>query len=355
MTRSHSFSTRPPKSDLAYCHRIVQDVSRTFALTIDALDQPLSDHICVGYLLCRIPDTIEDAAHIPPTTQADLLRTYRRALRPDTSTSAFEFVDRASAWIPSDSESADWKLVDDARTVVATLEDLDTATKAAMRPPISELTSGMLRFVERYAHFDGIRIQTELELRSYCHYVAGTVGTLVTNLLTQQELPANHRGALRTGEEHFGRLLQLVNIAKDVHDDYTTENNVYLPAEWLAAVGVPQDQVLRETHRPAVAAVVERVLDQARTHLVPAREYIETMPLGGGNSVSAWAIPFVLAVATLRELENRPVASLETKPAKVSRAEVAAIATAVRNQGRQGLQELQKTISKAPLDQATID
>ncbi|PHQ47674.1 hypothetical protein DJ68_00550, partial [Halorubrum sp. C3] len=60
MTQHQPATSEPP---LAYCHDAVQDVSRTFALTIDALDPPLADQICVGYLLCRIPDTIDTHGH----------------------------------------------------------------------------------------------------------------------------------------------------------------------------------------------------------------------------------------------------------------------------------------------------
>jgi len=64
------------EADVEWCHETVQGVSRTFALTIDVLDDPMSTHICLGYLLCRVADTIEDAGHIPPEPQAELLRLY---------------------------------------------------------------------------------------------------------------------------------------------------------------------------------------------------------------------------------------------------------------------------------------
>ena len=47
-------------SDLAYQAEILQDVSRTFALTIPQLPGALRDVVGNAYLLCRIADTIED-------------------------------------------------------------------------------------------------------------------------------------------------------------------------------------------------------------------------------------------------------------------------------------------------------
>jgi farnesyl-diphosphate farnesyltransferase len=55
-----------PNSDLAYQKAILGSVSRTFALTIPLL--PPAIEVVVGntYLLCRIIDTIEDAAELSP-------------------------------------------------------------------------------------------------------------------------------------------------------------------------------------------------------------------------------------------------------------------------------------------------
>jgi len=79
-------------ADLDWCHDAVQGVSRTFALTVDVLDEPMASYICVGYLVCRVADTVEDADHIPPVEQARLLREYDRVLDPDDPTGAAEFV-----------------------------------------------------------------------------------------------------------------------------------------------------------------------------------------------------------------------------------------------------------------------
>ncbi|MFC3478225.1 squalene/phytoene synthase family protein [Halobacterium litoreum] len=355
MTTQHS--RRGDAPDRTYCHRTVQDVSRTFALTVDQLAAPMADYVCVGYLLCRIPDTVEDTTHVSPERRVALLETYRDALDPGTDTTADDFAAAVAPRIPDrrtrpDERDADWRLVADAPTVLATFADFDPAVRAAMRPPILELVDGMTRFVDRYADEDGLRIQTDVELRSYCHYVAGTVGTLVTNLLARQSLPAGRANALRTNAEHFGRLLQLVNVAKDVRDDYATERNVYLPADWLAAEGVSQDRLLADENRSGVARVVERVVERAKSHRDGAEAYLQAMPLGDGNTVVAWALPYLLAVGTLRELSKRPADAATDRPVKVSREEVAAVAAAVRDGGRESIPRLRETISRAPLHRA---
>ena len=75
----------------------------------------------------------------------------------------------------------------------------------------------------------------------------------------------------------------------------------------------------------SVATVLERVTARAETYLDDAQSWLEAMPEHRGNRLSAWAIPFLLAVGTIRELKERPADPIRTGDVKVSRAEVQAI------------------------------
>jgi farnesyl-diphosphate farnesyltransferase len=337
------------EADLEWCHEAVQGVSRTFALTIDVLDEPMSTHICLGYLLCRIADTVEDAGHIPPEPQADLLRTYDEAIDPETETGIETFRTDADEWLPPAGErSADWEVVAEAPRVVSTFEQLPPDVRAAIIPPVRELVDGMAMFVDRYANAGGLRIDSRDELEEYCYYAAGTVGTLITNLLTRGELAADKRQQLYDTAVEFGLLLQLVNISKDVYDDYTEENNVYLPAEWLADEGIEQEDVVDPENRKEAAEVVSRTANHAQSFLTDAEGYLQAMPLRHGNTLAAWGVPFLLAVGTLRELTANPEDALTERGVKVSRQEVFAVMSAMRSGGKESLSELRKTISRQP-------
>jgi farnesyl-diphosphate farnesyltransferase len=341
------------EADIAWCHDAVQNVSRTFALTVESLEEPMATHICLGYLLCRIPDTIEDAGHIPPDEGAELLRTYAKAIDPDDETGMETFLIQAEPRLPPEDErSDDWHVVAAAPRVYSTFETLPDDVRAAITPPVIELVEGMAMFVDDHAETNGLRIETQAELEEYCHYAAGTVGTLITNLLTREELSAERRDTLYETAEAFGLLLQLVNIAKDVHDDYTQEHNVYLPAAWLSDVGVPQEAVTEAEHRDAVAAVVSRTADFARSFLDEAERYLHAMPLRHGNTLAAWGVPFLLAVGTLRELSESPADALVACDLKVSRQEVYAVVEAMDGADRDALSEFRSVIEREPLHTA---
>ena len=341
----------PGEADLAWCHEAVQGVSRTFALTVDVLEEPMASQICVGYLLCRVADTVEDAGHIPPDAQSNVLRTYRRAIDPDDETDISEFREAVDEWLPAERDD-DWTVVAEAPTIAATFEELDPEAQAAIVPPVLEMVDGMAMFVDRHATEGGLRIDDRDELEQYCYYAAGTVGNLITNLLTRGDLDEERATRLRETAEEFGLLLQLVNVSKDVYDDYTEENNVYLPAEWLEAEGVEQERVVHPENRESSARVVGRTADYARSFLDDAQAYLETMPLSNGNTMEAWTVPYLLAVGTLRELGSRPEDALTETGVKVSRQEVFAVMSAASDVGRDSLAELRQTIARTPFHRA---
>jgi farnesyl-diphosphate farnesyltransferase len=336
-------------ADREWCFEAVRGVSRTFAITVDELREPMARRICVGYLLCRVPDTVEDATHVPPAEQAALLRTYSRALDPGDPTDVGAFRAAARPWIETAGDSDDWRVVDRAPRVVRAFESLSPRPREAMRPPIREMADGMATFVERYADDGGLRIETPAELEEYCGYVAGTVGRLVTDLLYGARSAPPPEG-VHEDARAFALLLQLVNVAKDVAADYREENNVYVPALWLRSAGVAPDGVADPANADAVAGVIRRVTDRAAGYLDGAQSWIESMPLVEGNTLSAWGIPYLLAVATIRELRERPTDVVENGSLKIAREEVYAVVRSFDDdRPPEALGDLRRRVEAGPL------
>jgi farnesyl-diphosphate farnesyltransferase len=339
--------TKTVRADLDWCHGVVADVSRTFALTIAELEPPLSHEICVGYLLCRIPDTIEDSTRLPPAEQRRLLDRYGEALAPAAETSIEEFRRSGARWIPDDPGS-EWETVANSPRIVRTFRRFPEQSREVIRPAVRELVGGMSLFVDRYADAGGLRLRTVEELEEYCWYVAGTVGTLVTGLL-EDGAPRAVRERLWATARSFALLLQLVNVAKDVAVDYREENNVYVPGELLAAEGLSAADIADPANAAAFVPVIESLVDRAAGYLDDAQRWIEAMPLARGNSLAAWTIPFLLAVGTLRELRCRPEDVVATGSVKISRAEVGAVLARFAGDDTPALGALRRQMEQAPL------
>ena len=69
-----------PSTDLVYQKAILSSVSRTFALTIPLLPPAIEKVVGNTYLLCRIVDTIEDAADLNPETKQHLSALFLNAV-----------------------------------------------------------------------------------------------------------------------------------------------------------------------------------------------------------------------------------------------------------------------------------
>lgn len=320
MTEDASAQAASPRS---WCCDVVQDVSRSFALSIDLLEEPMASRLAVGYLLCRIPDTIEDAGHIPTDAKVRLLDRYDAALDPTATATPADFRDAALDWQP-DATDADWNLVANTPRVFAAFDSFPGAVREAMLPPIRELVGGVTTYVAR-ADGSGLRIRSRRDLEDYCYYVAGTVGHLITNLVALNT-DADTETYLRDRAESFGLLLQLVNISKDVYEDYHEEDSVFLPREWLAAHDVPQEEVCNPEYRDGARAVVRKTITHARSYIDDAHEWLTRLDAEReASDQDAWALPYLLAIATLRELDENVDDVFTDRSVKVSREEVFAL------------------------------
>jgi farnesyl-diphosphate farnesyltransferase len=99
--------------------------------------------------------------------------------------------------------------------------------------------------------------------------------------------------------------------------------------------------------------VVARVAGHARSFLPGAQRYLEAVPTHEGNTLAAWAIPFLLAVGTLRELGRRPEDAVSGEGVKISRQEVFAVVSAMRGaDGRDSLGDLRRQVADQPFHRA---
>jgi farnesyl-diphosphate farnesyltransferase len=208
----------------------------------------------------------------------------------------------------------------------------------------------MAMFVERYAEHGGLRLQTFDELEEYCWYAAGTVGTLVTGLLARN-VDDSVGETLQNNARSFAMLLQLVNVSKDVATDYEEENNVYIPQELLDDQELNTEDIPNDAKSEEFVPVIHRVTDRAESYLDGAQTWLEAMPEIRGNTLSAWAIPFLLAVGTIRELEKRPEDVIEEGNVKVSRSEVTTLFAMFAGEDDPSLEELRTKMRQRPLDE----
>src|SRR5437763_11983472 len=112
----------------------------------------------------------------------------------------------------------------------------------------------------RYADFE--------ELRDYCRRVAGAVGDACVAVY----------GAPDEAEraETLGLALQLINIIRDVREDWEL-GRVYLPQDELAAYGVSEDDIAAGRTGPEWQALLRFQASRARAYLKEGLELLDSL------------------------------------------------------------------------------
>jgi len=286
----------PGNSAANYQDQILPHVSRTFALTIPQLPVPLRTTVANAYLLCRIADTIEDE---PALSAADTRVFLQRFTNVVAGTEAAAPLVREVA--PRLSE----RTLPAERELVANMERVIDITasfggeRAAIQRCIDLMCHGMHHY-QVTASPAGLPRSNDLD--SYCYYVAGVVGEMLTELFCRHSpTVAAQRVALLELAASFGQGLQLTNIIKDFWED-RSRGACWFPREVFARHGVELARLTPQQPDAGFQAGVRELVGVAHGHLRNALTYTLLLPAQetGIRLFCLWAIG--LAVLTLRKI-----------------------------------------------------
>ena len=279
--------------------QILPHVSRTFALTIPQLPMPLRTAVTNAYLLCRIADTIEDEPALSPTESRVFLQRFTAVVRGTEAAGplAREVVRRLSErTLPAERE-----LVSGMERVVEVTAGLG-AERPAIQRCIELMGHGMHHF-QQTASLAGLARSSDLD--SYCYYVAGVVGEMLTELFScHSPAVAAQRNALQELSTSFAEGLQLTNIIKDFWED-RSRGACWFPRDLFARHGVELAEVSPQGSDARFQAGVRELVAVAHGHLRNALAYALLLPPRetGIRLFCLWAIG--LAVLTLRRIDAR--------------------------------------------------
>ena len=283
-------------------------VSRTFALNIPTLPAPLDLVVTVAYLLCRIADTIEDESAAPADERAAQLAELVRVARlgPQWQKDAHNLSKRITDQLRSETPPAERELIDGFHDVLVCYAAQPAWSHGHVAKCIEEMAVGMAELSADRGH-SGPNGLTDLEetLR-YCHYVAGTVGEMLTSLFVGYSPATREDEAfLRQHAGAFGRALQLTNILQDIHADMV-RGACWLPRTFLERHGLTPEMLIDPAHREAALAVLDEMIAVAYREARLAFEYTLRIPKSepGIRTFCLW--PLFNAVLTLKALQSNP-------------------------------------------------
>lgn len=292
----------PARAETAFQARMLDGVSRTFALTIPQLPDDLHPVVANAYLLCRTVDTIEDEPNLSLEEKRDLSRRFVAVVEGGGDPQAFS--EALAPLLSQSSLPAERELIRELGQVIRITRSFNDREQEAMARCVRIMAEGMVHFQEK-GDLEGLEDMAEMD--RYCYHVAGVVGEMLTELFCQySDEIASRRTELTALAESFGQGLQMTNILKDVWDD-RDRGFCWLPRTVFARHGFNLEEDLEPGRKQeAFARGLRELIAVAHGHLRDALRYVLLIPRKevGIRKFCLWALG--MAVLTLDKIHRNP-------------------------------------------------
>ncbi len=314
---AHRVPSLPPTADdRAYQDRILQGVSRTFALTIPVLPPGLREVVGNAYLLCRIADTVEDDAGLATARQREFSERFVRVV--EGTEPAERYSVELHPLLAPHTLDAERDLIRNTPAVIRITHGFNANQRRALGRCVRIMAKGMADYQMRET-LDGLPDLPAMD--EYCYFVAGVVGEMLTELFCDYSAEiAGRRERLMGLAVSFGQGLQMTNILKDIWED-RRHGACWLPRDRFLAKGVRLSEVEPGADNPGFSEGLGELIGIARLHLDDALAYTLLIPRRetGIRRFCLWAIG--MAILTLRKI-NRHRDFTSGRTVKISRRSV---------------------------------
>lgn len=319
MIPSQQVMTTPASiEDRNYQERILQDVSRTFALTIPQLPPSLYPVIGNAYLLCRIVDTVEDDNGLSSAQTRKFVEMFIQVVSGEVAAEAF--AEELYPLLSAHTIPAEQDLIKNTPAVIRITHSFNPAQRRALERCVRIMGQGMADYQDSES-LAGLKDLAALD--RYCYYVAGVVGEMLTELFSDYSAEINrHKPALMELSISFGQGLQMTNILKDIWED-RKRGACWLPQDIFREQGFDLNDLRPGCNDPRFNEGLGVLIGIAKAHLRNALTYTCMIPPKetGIRRFCLWALG--MAVLTLNKI-NQNRAFVEGNQVKISRQSVKA-------------------------------
>ncbi len=287
--------------DTAYQNEILQQVSRTFALTIPQLPESLRQIVSNAYLLCRIADTIEDDKSMAAALKREYAERFIAVVQ--GTDNADQFAEALFPLLSPTATDAEHDLIANTAPVIRITHSFNERQRAALERCVSIMAEGMAR----YQDAETLRGMADLDdMQQYCYYVAGVVGEMLTELFCDYcpEMDAQRDAMMPLGVS-FGQGLQMTNILKDIWEDHE-RGACWLPRDIFYKHGVDIQYKVPGENKVGFNAALTELIGVAHAHISNALSYTLQIPAKerGLRRFCLWALG--MAVLTLDKIQKKP-------------------------------------------------
>lgn len=309
---------------------LLQESSRTFAFTLEKLPQPLSKWLGAAYLGARIIDEVEDSP-LAVEDKKYIMKRIPSVLRggAEFETSSLETLLKG---LSEEKIQGYQKLLSNISCVRLELGKFPAKVQDIIRKCYDKMVEGLSNPATQ-------NIQTLEDHHRYCHYAAGTVGYMVTELtqeagyFTEQQVrklmpfPDNFKLGVNPAHD-FALGLQLTNDVRDLHKD--AKEGIYrYPQDLLKQESLTYEILLNAKEKDSenlkkAYKVLKSQINDARQYILSANTWLDELPFNPIGLRQAWGDTLAMSAATLRVINNHAF-FYDEKYRKISQEEVKCI------------------------------
>lgn len=306
---------------------LLEGVSRTFALTIPQLPEPLCHVVSNAYLLCRIVDTVEDEVALTAGQKHKFCEQFIAVVA--EAGDADLFARQLAPLLSDQTLAAEHELIQLTSRVIDITRSFDQVQREALATCVTVMANGMPNYQDQDLK-QGLATMSDMD--TYCYHVAGCVGEMLAKLFCHysEEIAENQQQLLKLSVS-FGQGLQMTNILKDIWDDQQ-RGVCWLPQDIFAKHGFQLGELAPEHHGEAFRQGLQELVCIAHDHLHNALTYTLLIPKQetGIRNFCLWALG--MAVLTIRKVGYN-LDFTDSSQVKISRRSVKATILATRLTG----------------------
>ena len=171
-----------------YLNDMMSKVSRSFAIVVLSLEEPLNGYLAAAYLICRVVDNIEDCTQ-PFAWKQQRFGEFHRLIEEPASAPQILAVWSQESWPGLTQDELAMMGHGHGLMLWEIYAQIPERSRASIRRWAAEMADGMLRVENPDQHplledRGGVRVlAAESDYNAYCFYVAGTVGHMATELV----------------------------------------------------------------------------------------------------------------------------------------------------------------------------
>jgi len=310
-------SARFESPEFQYCLRALNNVSRSFALTIPMIEESIRIPILMGYLEARVLDSFEDEYqnNLSKKERSGNLDLVFSVLEKPEGKQSEIVVKKITETAPDYISNPHYlDLVKNFDQIMKTHRKLKTKDRKILIKWLAKTAKGMKKFL-------GKRIETFAHLDEYCYYVGGTIGGFLTDLLIEntRKITAKQSKILKSFYADFGIFLQKVNIIRDFREDILKNKRIFWPEEAFLGYALIPQNLLGRRYESSALNLLDHMLESAHKHIEPIKKYISAIPQDFPGFKKAFSINFQMGVETLKKVKANPALFYGNTPVKIEK------------------------------------